>query len=304
MGFLSDTISLVRQLSDEPATNEKYSDTNIIGFIETDWGLINGELARLSTNRILTRVSLSLTSGIEHYALPPTIGAIQRITQASSSNSPRVFYSMAGMDNPLGRGVSLQGRTLVIEPDYTGSGVTINIDYIASGSVKLHTGTCTIDTTNSDTEKTVFVLGDTPSAGTLDRRPHAYAGQILRILSDGSDVYEQDMVITSYDVVNQKATCKPAANDSLLGTYSAITEFDYEITPNLSQIDSTVIAYATARRLMANEGDSRYQLITQQYTELMRNLRLNASQFDGATGMVYQGDSVMNNRYLSQWWWS
>jgi hypothetical protein len=300
MGFLTDTISLIRLLSDEPETNAKYTDAQIIKFIETDWGIINRELGRHRTNSVLSRANITLTTDVSRYRLPPVIGTVVRMSQLDDNNRPKGFFTTSSVMNPAGLGISLQYNTLVLEPDYSGSSATLAIDYIAHGSVKLHAGTCTIDTSSST--ETLVTLGATPTTGSLDQRENAYVGQILRVTAAASDSYEQDLIVTAYDVTTRIATCKPAANTDLLGTYTGATLFDYEVTPMLSSIDSTIVAYAVARRLIGNEGDTRYKNITQSYVELMRDIRLAAGQYDGIRGHVFGADSVENQRYLISWW--
>jgi hypothetical protein len=303
MPFLSDTITRIRLLADEPSSSAKYSDSDIIRFIETDWSIINRELARLADNPILSRATITLDGTIQVYQLPPVIDRVIRIGEVRDNNTFKALYQTGGAWSPFSRGIALEGKTLKLDPNYEGESRTLVIDYVASGAVRLHYGTCTIDTANSDTTETVLVLGATPTAGTLDQRAHAYVGQTLRILADTpSDVYEQESPCTAYDVTTRKLTVQPALdNDLLTSGYTGATSFNYEIAPPLGVVDAEVIAYGVAMRMMSTEGDNRRNAYREEYNRLMRELRLTASTYDTLSGNTFRPDSVLNPRFMSNW---
>ena len=77
------------------------------------------------------------------------------------------------------------------------------------------------------------------------------------------------------------------------------TTTTYEICPPLSEVMDGVIAVAVARRIVAAEGDrTTYQLLTQQFNEEMRELRLQSAHFDSYMGGRLQPDAYMNRRVL------
>jgi hypothetical protein len=293
MGWLSDTISKIQLLVDEPDYKAKYTDSDLIDLIESEWTDVVEEMFRMAQNTISVRHEITFQRGTQYYVLPPTVGEITRLAERDATThdiefemTPRSPY------NPYGPNFTIEGNMIVLDPKWQGSSKTLELEYIPTGDVRLHDGTL-----SSITNSTTVVLPASPTTGTLDTRPNAYAGSVFRVLSATTNDYIQERVIKSYDVTTRTATLSAALDPVPSGTIT------YEIAPMLALHQAYLVAFSVARTILAVEGDnSRYSAMNREYQRKIRNLRLRVSNFQTIRGTRMETDTRSNERTHSFIW--
>lgn len=294
---LQTIIDDTRLYLDEPAANAKYSDTQILRIMQSVWATLLADLNRTSTAPIIVRHSFTVSDGDEYVLLPPTVGQVLRIASYSAGNSyNQIQYDMTprSLWNPAGPGFTIEGNVLRFTPKWQGNDMTFQLFYIPSGSVAYHSGTLAAAITNStSTDTATLTLATSATLGSIDNRPNAYAGCLIRILSATTNNYVQERIIQSHDVAAKTVTVAPAFDSTLVPA----TAISYEIVPFLMDIFDNLIALAVCRHITAIEGDTnRLRTITQLYNEQMRANRLGASNLQSITGSKFSTDTIFNER--------
>ncbi len=266
--FLTRAISQVRTYTDEPSINAKYTDATLIEMIEQVYAHVLAEINRCSSEPIYARFTVTYVDATESYRLPELVGTINAIYHLTDSGY-KVFYSARGGFNPLGKRVWVEGKTLHIQDGTLNGDDVLTIEYIPSGTARLHDGTCTVDATGK-----LVTFGATPTDGTLDTHSNAYAGSIFRLLSstESSYSYLQERTITAYSNTTRIATLDTALSPiPLTGTTS------YEIAPAIHLgLDHAVASYL-AYWIAAIEGNvTRANLLKGVFRDIIRDLRLTA----------------------------
>lgn len=296
MGFLERTISRIRKFVDEPATNAKYTDADLLDLIEVEWASILAELNRTGQRPLVVRHDLSVPQGAEILQLPPIVQNLLQIVKLTRTGDVEWAVTPASRYNPAGPGVLFEGPVIRFQPPWSGGTETLRLEFVPSGDIRLHGGTAGTITNSLSANTCTVVLASSPSVGSLDTRPNAYAGSILRILSASTNNYMQERIIQSYNVTSRTATLAPAFEAALLPGGATVT---YEIAPLLYQAHDFVVAMAVARNIAVIEGDpARTKFLTQRYAERMRDLRLNESAYQGLVGDRMSVDTRYNRRYL------
>lgn len=271
----------VRLLGDEPSDDAIYKDSDLINhFFGPALSDVWARLNMASRGKVMIRHALSIVQGQEYYDLPPNIGRIKRMGRIDSDGTPFDEVVPRGEFHPGGVGWSVQGNTLQISPTPIGSG-TVYIWYVPTGSVNCHYATdgglYATDTTNC-----TFTLSTSPALGQLDRRPNAYAGQVLRIL--GSTVH-QERVIESHDITNGRVTVRRPFNPAP-GT-SLVT---YEIAPIASEslIQALAIRGAMLMLAMKRASDTQRQHLNQELRAAMKTVLDDAINVQARTGTAFE----------------
>jgi len=271
--FLSRAIAKTRMWVDEPAINAKYTDADIIGQLEFSYIHIIAEKNRNAQTPAVAKITLTVASSTEEYILPYTVGSIEAIYQATSGGG-KLFYSSRGRYNPFGRRLWVEGNVIKFQSSgIVPIGTELTVEYIPSGTSRLHHGTCTINTAGTE-----VTFGATPNVGDLDTHHNAYTGCELRILNtDGTTVtgnYMQERPITAYDNTTRVATVAPALSPVPTTDNGSIY---YEISPAIHKGLDLVVAIHAAYTIAAMEGNrKRAGTILTAYQEAIRNVRLQA----------------------------
>jgi len=292
--FLTRAIALARTAVDEPSINAKYTDSVVIDLLESSYALILAEINRNTKTPVVGRITVTIASGTHQYALPHTIGSIYAIYQETSQGT-KCFYDSRSRFNPYGRFVWVEGHTLHTQTDDSlPTGTEIVVEYIPSGTARLHEGTCTI---NSGGDEVTF--GASPNAGTLDTHVSGYVGSIFRIIDvDGSTVtgnYIQERTISAYDVSTRVATLDVALDPVPTTDDGSIY---YEIAPAINKGLDTIVSLYTAYTIASIEGNTRRaNSILKVYRNQLRNLRLNAYYSVLQNAPKTAGDNYDNRRY-------
>ena len=299
-GFLTRTISRVRTFTDEPSSNAKYTDAKILDLVESSWADVLEEINRNASAPVRVRHDLAIDTATglnaNTYILPPTIGRLFQIDKVDSNGNVEWTIVPRSPWNPAGPAVLLEGNCLTISPDWGAGSYTLRLTYMPVGDVRLHEGTIAASAiTNDATANTCAVmLASSPDTGSLDTRPNAYAGSVLRILGDGgtgaTNDYVQERVIRSYDVETRTATVSPALTYVPTGT-----EVTYEIAPLLANAFDIVVALDVASMILGIEGDPKREKSTAlQYARKIRTIRLNAAAYESIVGQHFQRDTITN----------
>ena len=292
--FLTRAIADVRENSDEPTQKAKYTDARIIELLEKAYILVLNEKNRNSRTPAVAKITKTVVSGTTTYPLPHIVGSVHGIYNVGDSGV-KAFYDSRSKFNSLGRGMWIENQTLHIQStDMYGLNTEMTIEFIPSGTARLHNGTCTLNATGD-----VVTFGSTPNAGVLDTHHEAYAGSVFRCLgADGTTVvgnYLQERVITTYDEVKQEATLDaplspiPTTDDGVIY---------YEIAPAINKGMDTIVALYAAWRIASTEGNAKRAAgILKAYRNEIRNVRLTAYYSYMPDAPLDRCDNPNNRRY-------
>jgi len=285
--FLSRMITSIRNYTDEPALNEKYTDALMVAEIEKAYPPIFNELNRnRNEDPITAKTTLTIVTGTTNYQLPAHVGEIMGQYKEDTESGTKVFYCSQVRYNPLGKIIWLEGNTVCVQPNYFSDGTTITVEYLPTGTARLHYGTCSLNATG-----TVATFGTNPSLGTLDTHGNAYAGCVLRILSATTNNYIQERTISSYDNTTRAATLSVALDPIPTGTIY------YEICPPLNRGLDDVIASFVSYTLLATEGSrQRADSSLTLYRIRMRDLRLGAFYRNHQMSPFLKRDAFNSNK--------
>jgi hypothetical protein len=267
--FLSRTIASVRSVTDEPELNAKYTDSKIIELIEQNYALVLAEINRNSRTPVVVKTTVTYDGSTAQYRLPNNIGSVYAIYTESTAGT-RLFYSSRDRLNTRGRFVWVEGQMLCVQPNVLASGTIVTVEWIPSGTARLHCGACGVST-----DGLTVTLGASPYAGALDTHNNAYSGCVLRILkADGTNDYMQESPISSYDNTTRQATLAVALSPVPTAGEGSIY---YEIAPSIHQGLDQVVAYAASMAIVSIEGNvKRLNSMRLEYLRYIRNLRLTA----------------------------
>lgn len=284
--FITRTRTSIREIAGEPGVHAKYTDARLLTYIEQAYSHIITELNRLSANPVVVTYDITLNSDLRTYLLPPTVFRVVKMEMRDASGNIAWDEFPGSRYNPSGHGVALVGNTINFSYDPTGT-YTFRVHYLPSGCVRLHYGSITSDASivnNTTTDTCTIVLPASPTAGTLDIRPNAYAGSILRILGATSHDYVQERIITAYDVTTRTATVAPAFTTALLPSVGGGGAITYEIAPLFDQAVDLAVATYVARTLVALDGDkARMATLTQLWREQIADLISQGKWMNGLT---------------------
>jgi len=276
-GFLTRAIAVVRDATDEPELQPKYTDTKIAAYLQKSYAHVLSEANRCSRTPVTAQCDITIVGADEDqaYALPPVVKAIREMHMMDDTGNRLEPVRSRGTSHVWGPKYTLEGTTLKIRAGSFAEGDILRITFTPSGAAALHEGVCTIDATG-----TIVTLAETPTKGTRDTRINAYAGSTLRVLgATTTGNYVQDRLITAYDVTTLAATVSPAVNPIPTGIIT------YEIAPPFDDILDEAIALDTALRILGIEGNiARQQAISLTYQTALRDLRLTMAQRNATAG--------------------
>lgn len=282
-GFLTRSIQWVRNYIDDPATDAKYSDSQITTLLERAWAKVVQEIMRVSTNKPLLYVDIDVTSSNKKYALPPIVGRVVSLEQRDSTGGTVFEYPTPSKPHmPTWPGVQITANMLHFydTSNYPLGACTYRVWFVPEGCVKLHEGTADETGTTTDSEDYLDVAGS-PTYGTVDMRPSAYEGMMLRVLDDANG-YVQQRPIHDYDITNDtpRIVVQPNFQFTPSGTVT------YEIAPLLCEQLDMVMPLWAARHLAAVNGMTvRYKYLNSEYRSQLRDVRMNESHVDGIVGV-------------------
>lgn len=285
--FLKTVLERVRGYLDDADFEAKYNDQYLLQHIVMPSIVdVQARLSLNADNPVQLKFNISLVKDQEAYALPPCVGEVLRVVKFSDTNdnglherewTPRGMYAVGGP------GWILEGNMLCFRP-YPTIAEDITVLYLSNGDMRPHyydhSGATNVNK-GYLSATTTFKLSDTPTLGLLDKRPHAYAGAILRLY--GSTTHEE-RVITSYNVATRVATvARPF-------TLSTSLNYDYEIAPSNFQSMTEAITLASAIKLGAwrKISQAQHSLLVEQYRMALKTITDNLANMQARTGKSWQ----------------
>ena len=201
-GVLETIVPRIRGYLDIPALAGKYDDAYVVrhGIVPSLTPVWNF-LAKQGSGLVTVRHSLSTVVDQKFYDLPPVIGEIWRIAMRDATTNEVVAEAMPrGVYHPRGANWRIEGRSLSFDPPPQ-TALDFEIEYLPSGDFKPVQSERFI--INADLDEVTIDLSDTMNTqvldageptgliGEFDRRPQAYAGQILRLIPDSGVIEER-----------------------------------------------------------------------------------------------------------------
>ena len=242
VGFLSECISLIRKMTDEPSVEPKYLNADLIEFIESAFDQVLSAINIDSDHPILVRHDVSCVNGTQEYVLPCSVGEIWRVARIDETSRLPVWELWPSNEFTFaGYGFTIEGNIIRFgTPNITTQ--TLQVLYMPNNEIHIHTATAESGTT------TTIEFAATPTEGTLDIRPHGYAGYMVRLLEGvGAG---QERVVESYDADTLIATVRPAwitaPDDTTV----------YEVLPQYSRLIKHVVVCYAALDVLASEAKS------------------------------------------------
>lgn len=284
-GFLSDCVTLIRQITDEPSSTPKYTDADLVEYIHSAFDVILADLNVNSDHPILVRTTISVTVGQQDYLLPPNVGEVWRLAKIdSTTNLPLWDVWPTTEFNFYGGGFTVEGNVLRLRQKPTQAD-TLEVLFVPNGEPAIHKGTATSGTSST------IVLASTPTDGSLDARPAAYAGYVVRILS-GTGA-GQERILSAYDESTRTGTVRP--DWSVAPDATSV----YEVVPQFSRLLKHVVCLQAASDILSNEANhKRLSGVTQRLQVKMRALRLFVAKKNSRFAKRFEGDTDDNeNRY-------
>ena len=264
-GFLSDCVTMIRQFTDEPSTEPKYTDSDLVRMIQDAFVDLHRTINVNTDHPILVGVDITLEDGVQDYLLPPQCGQLYRVAKMNSSTGLPEWEEWPGNDLDFsGQGFTIRGNTLHFTRDRN-STETLNLLFIPNGEAYLHKGEAQAATASTIT------LDTSPDDGTLDTRANVYVGSMVRVLSDDNG-YVQERIITAYDNTTLVATVTPDFSPTPAGTPPVTIV--YEVLPQYSSmVRKAVVLIATLEVLASEANSKRYTIIERQLQRTLSSLR-------------------------------
>lgn len=285
----------IRGSLDLPSVNSKFLDEYIIAhaLMPAMVEVIN-RLNNSQDNPIILRHRISLVKDQEQYVLPPCIGNVLRFAEIDEAGNVTNDYYPGGLYNPVGPGWYIEGNELIVRP-FPAAARNVDIWYVSNGDVLTHYATD--GTLKSSTE----LLVGTPLLGQMDRRENAYAGQVLRVITE--DLIEE-RIIETYDVTAGEVTVRRPFTDDLSALWPSETELPvaYEIAPYGSQPLYDAIALRAAMKLgvAANVSERKREQLKEEYRSAIKAIGDNLTNMQQRTGKFIDKATVDNQ----DWWLS
>ena len=291
-GFLSDCVTLVRQMTDEPSLVPKYTDSDVVELVTSAMTVVMSEVHNNSDHNIICRFDIQLVPGQLAYILPPNVGEVWAVRKMSL-NTPIIPIYEVWTDNHWSShqsGFVIEYNEFRLLTDWRSTDI-LEMLYVPNGESLMHKATATSVGANT------IIFPASVTDGTLDTRANAYAGYLVRILSDTTG-FVQEKVIDTYDNVTRKATLTTAWNPLPTGTIV------YEVLPTFSNIIKHCVCLQAAMDLLSNEGnDKRLKTVTGRYLVKIRALRQMITKKSSRFPSHALGDTSDNDRRGDYYGW-
>lgn len=308
VGVLATLVEQTLTWANEPRISSKYPDYRLYPLLKANYKELIGELVRLTDSPYTVRFTLSVSNGTDAYMVPPNIGHILRICEIDTTTGlASADYYNASKKRVGGPFFVLERNTIRFIPSWTAGTRTITIEYVPNGTVDLAYGTITGPTSSSDYSTTTFTLSTSPTEGYFDKRPNAYLGSVIRVLSASSNPSGytffpvQERTISAYTpnlAAGPKVTVTPAF-DFTMASQSSLA---YEIIPEGLDELTSVLSLRTAITLQRLEGNAkRADELQKEYLSKMREMRLSAASTDMIRGNRFEHEVGIGDSDFPTW---
>ncbi len=281
-GFLSDVVSLVRKATDEPSQSPKYTDSDIVEYLQAGMDAVLTDIHVNTDHPIIVRYTITLVDGTQFYILPPNVAELMRVAKVNSTSGLPEYEVWPGSHmNPGGHGWKLEGNVLRLLRDWDSTD-SLELMYIPNSEPAMHKATA------SAIDATTVTFPSSVTDGSLGQRPNEYVGMLLRILSSDQN-YVEERMITAYNVTTRIATVAKAWDTTPTGTVV------YEVVPIYSRTIKHVVALRTAIDILSNEGNSqRMATLNQNYAIKLSAMRRQLNKMEGRFPHHFDGDTWDN----------
>lgn len=291
-GFLADCVSLVRKITDEPSNNPKYTDADLVELIQVAFDTAVADININTDHPILVRFNISINTTDLDYVLPPNVGEIWRIAKINDKSKLPDWEVWPGSEFDFsGRGFTIEGNMFRLLTPWNRIEPSVQILYVPNGEPQIHKATASGGTAST------IVFPSSVTDGTLDIRPQAYAGYLVRILSGAGA--GQERYVESYDATTRTATVR--------GNWTTNPDSTsvYEVVPHYSRLIKHVVCLYAALDVLSNEGNSeRIQNVRTQLAVKMRSLRLMIEKKQNRFMKKFDSDTADNVERISPWYGS
>jgi len=281
-GFLSDCVSLIRKATDEPSTQPKYTDADIVEYIHAAFDTEIADINIITDNAIKARMDINVVDGQQYYCLPPNCASVYKLAKiVTATNTPQWEVYPGSEWNFSGHGFSLEGNNIRLLRDWNES-LTLQVTYVVNGETAIHKATADAATASTIT------FPSSVTDGTLDTRKNAYAGYIVRILeSDQGRVEER--IITDYNNETGVATISENWDTTPTGTIV------YEVLPQYSRLLKHVVCLRVSMDILGQEGlGQKLQIQERIYAAKKSALRRFLNSKQGRFPHHMEGDTADN----------
>ena len=266
-GFLSESVTMIRQILDSPNINGKYSDDDVIRYFRGSIATVMADYNALTDHPVTARLDVVIEVDKQVYTLPPQVSKVYYLAYIDSTSGTKQWEVYPGaMWDFSGYGFRLEGNTIRLLEKWK-TGYTLQVGFVPNAepfpfkadSATYAAGTITFPSSVTD--------------GTRDTRPQAYAGYMVRILSstDSAAVYTQDRYISSFNNQTRVATLVENFSPALAGTVT------FEVVPVYSLLFQQVWVMHAVQKLLGFEGaQKQYSLLEAIYQKNLRSLRMSA----------------------------
>lgn len=283
-GFLARMFRIIRKACDQPNINAKYADSDLLDLLEQNCHEFWTELRLVAQDVALVRMDMAVVVDRQEYFLPPSVGEITRLHLVDAATDLSMGDAIPlGRYNPRGTGWTVEGNILRLgrKPK---DNETLRLEYVPSGDIRPHEGKGDVQSGGL-----TFLMNPTELlAGTMDTRPNAYAGYVLRVFGDDSP-----QTVTERTV---------RASSKYMLTVAPIMTLPvgrtYEMVPCFWRHVEAALGLKATLRILSQEGDSkRYGMIEKEYAKAMRTARLSHLNRQSRRASHMEGDAPENSRY-------
>jgi hypothetical protein len=293
--FIETVVERARAYLNDPDVEAKYPDDWIIRHALMPSMVDVMARLNLSTDApVVCRLSVTPVAGTRFYQLPPCVGEVLELAVYSEQMILLEDVPTRHFLNPFGSNWRLEGSTLVFEPTPTG-GQTYSLAYISNGAFYPHLsedgGTLEVSPTGAHR----MWLDRAPDKGALDRRPNAYAGQVLRLLPSADGAVEE-RVIGESGYEGGRIWC------DLRTPFTYTTSGDglrYEVAPagHESLYDAISLMVAMRMGTMARLNGSTMKQLETLYRSGLKTIKDNLHTMQQRRPKGWAGDTRDNREY-------
>jgi hypothetical protein len=308
--MLKTIIERVRGFLDDPDLEAKYSDDYILRHIvRPAFASVMSRINNSSQSPIMHRLTLPLTKNVADYMLPPCVGEVWRLCVMDDSGRVLQEAIPRGVYNLRGPNWKIEGNMLSFLPYPNADYATMELWYIHSGdfSFVYSPGGASFQLNANRDGGTINISG-APTLGEWDKRPSAYVGQMLRIISTSTSIPIEERIITAWTpngVTSPSWTPTAIWNFTLRKalTYTGTgTMPPFEIAPEGSENLWEAVAAASAMKLASYRklSGEHFGMIQAAYRDAMKTTMDHYSNVQMRMPKSWEKDTVDNQ--LTQPW--
>ncbi len=290
--FIRTVLERIRFYTDDADGDAKYTNDYLVRHVIMPCTVeVITQLNLDADNPILATFSVVPESGVSNYLLPPDIQMVLQISKRDSNGNLLWDAYPRGTLNPSGPGFYFDGNTLVLKP-LPISTDSFDITYIPAGGANMvlcDTGTTFARTGSGSTAVDTVTLPASPTYGTVDHRPNAYVGSIVRVLA--SSLWEE-RVCTAYNYATRTLTVRTPFTTTPSSNTSVEVCPCWCIQPLWEAVSlSGAMKFGTAKNL----SGPKMAALRIQYSKAMKAIGDISSNIQAITGKYFDRNTSLSN---------